>query len=70
MTKQFTAIINHGKKNKTIQGQFSEVLGSIAEAMLDNHVNSIIIYKDGDKLVQPNQIQVVPALEVSRQRGK
>ena len=52
MSKQFTAIINHGKKNKTIQGQFSEVLGSIAEAMLDSHVNSIIIYKDSGKIVQ------------------
>ena len=56
MSKQFTAIINHGKKNKTIQGQFSEVLGSIAEAMLDSHVNSIIIYKDSGKIVQPQDI--------------
>lgn len=53
MIKTYTAIINHGKKNKTIQGSYSEVLGQLAEAMLDGHVNSIIIYNDSEKLIRP-----------------
>lgn len=47
---KYTAIINCGSKNKTIHGTYGNVLGKIAEAMLDRDVNSVIVYKDEDKL--------------------
>lgn len=47
MSIKYTAIINHGKKNVTVNcDKQSEVLMHVMDALLDSSTNSVIIYKE------------------------